>query len=104
LTFADDEEHFALAHEAELLAGQRLDRAGIFLQAPDVVPQAGVLLALLRQRRRERRVLAPRAERVDQSLVARPARRRPARRSRTQHVVEQTVRNGDAATSGSCVA
>ena len=88
LRVADDEEDLALAHEAQLLAGERLDRPGVFLQAPDVITEPDVLLALLGQRGRQGAVLPARAQRVEQALVSHQGVHDQHHGHERQHVVE----------------
>src|SRR3954464_10483805 len=45
LLVLDDEDDLARANEAEFFARERFDRGRILFQAPDVVAQAGVLVA-----------------------------------------------------------
>ena len=62
----------------------------IFFQTPDVFPQAGVLLAFLRERGGDRFVLAPGAHGVDKPLVADQRVHDQDDRHEPQDVIEQT--------------
>src|SRR5207237_10033539 len=86
----DDERWFAGPDQTELFACDGLDRAGIFVQMADVVAQLGVLLSENGERRGEVRVLAPRPDRLHQSLVSDQGIHHEHDRHECKNVIEQS--------------
>lgn len=90
----DDEQDFSGPHQAELFARDGFDRAGIFLQAPDVVAQLRVLLSQGGERRGEICILPARAHGFYQPLVAHQRIHDQHHRHECKNVIEQPPAKG----------